>query len=48
MGHGEQDELAGKSEITLDKKKDGAVKLWAISHPLGWLKCLIFKVLPDL
>ena len=49
MGCGRQDELAGKSGITLDdKKKRQRRALWAISHPKAWSKCLISKVLPDL
>ena len=46
MGHGGQVELAKKSRITLDEKKDGVVSCGPF--PVVWSKCLISEVLPDL
>ena len=48
MGRGGQDEPAGKSGITLDKKKSSVVSCGPFCHPIAWSKFPISEVLPDL
>ena len=48
MGCGGQDELAGKVWNHFGSEKGQRCELWAISHPMVWLKCLISEVRPDL